>query len=457
MAAQAATRGGADFLLALNAGRMRSMGEPSIASLLALRNTNVFVPAFAQAEIRPRTHLPVYVGFAACDPRLDLAGYLSRLEEAGFEGVTNFPTAVLLDGAYRQFLEASGWGFGRELAVLEAAAARGFATLAYVHTREEARRAALAGVGIVNADLGWNTGGALGVNTHLRLDEAAEMAAASPKRHATSCPTCCAWSKVARSCGRTMRTRCAAPRDRRLCRRLHDRPGAAGSCDGTGYIRIQDGRSLAPHDMRAGAAARPRDVAVTALRRYVGHPASRAAFDRAAAAEMPVLISGPPGSGRRDLARHLHNAGGRRSKRLAWVTCGPDAALELFGAEPGGAPGVTRRRVGWLELARGSTLVLDGVGALGPALLRLLSAALESGAFRRLGGSEALPFDVRLIGVADLSTEFLSGSVAVKLPALAEHIDDLPGLVRRIKAEIAPFGGRAGCVDLPGPDGAPMA
>ena len=55
MAAQAAARGGADFLVALNAGQLRSMGEPSVASLLALRDTNRFVMEFAKAEIRPRT------------------------------------------------------------------------------------------------------------------------------------------------------------------------------------------------------------------------------------------------------------------------------------------------------------------------------------------------------------------------------------------------------------------
>src|SRR5271167_2299088 len=76
MAAQAAARGGADFLLALNAGRLRSMGEPSVASLLALRDTNRFVMEFAKAEIRPRTKLPVFIGLAAFDPLLDMDAML---------------------------------------------------------------------------------------------------------------------------------------------------------------------------------------------------------------------------------------------------------------------------------------------------------------------------------------------------------------------------------------------
>ncbi len=176
LAAQAATRGGADFLLALNAGRIRSMGEPSAASLLALRDTNRFVPEFAIAEIRPRTDIPVFVGAAAFDPGLDVEQYLAAVAAAGFEGITNFPTVVLLEGRYRRFLEASGYGFDRELALLAAARERGLATLAYAHTREEARRASAAGVDIINIDLGWNTGGALGVSTRMRIEEAAELA-----------------------------------------------------------------------------------------------------------------------------------------------------------------------------------------------------------------------------------------------------------------------------------------
>src|ERR1700722_7394723 len=125
MAAQAAARGGADFLLALNAGRLRSMGEPSVASLLALRDTNRFVMEFAKAEIRPRTKLPVFIGLAAFDPLLDMDAMLCSVRDAGFEGVANFPTTALIDGRFRRFLEASGFGMARERALLERAHAHG--------------------------------------------------------------------------------------------------------------------------------------------------------------------------------------------------------------------------------------------------------------------------------------------------------------------------------------------
>jgi DNA-binding NtrC family response regulator len=170
---------------------------------------------------------------------------------------------------------------------------------------------------------------------------------------------------------------------------------------------------------------------------------ARAGYEQALAAEMPVLISGPAGAGRRDLARALHASGPRRRKRLGWVDCGQDASLELFGAEPGGAPGVTRRRLGWLELARGSTLVLDRAELLDRTASGLLCAAMEAGAFRRLGGGEVLPFDVRLIGVTSTQAalwprlQSLLGQVRVALPPLAAHLDDLPEVIRlALKGEV---------------------
>ena len=437
LAAQAATRGGADFLLALNAGRLRSMGESSVASLLALRDTNSFVPDFARAEIRPRTHLPVFIGAAAFDPRLDVGGYLDGLASGGFEGVTNFPTIVLLEGRYRRFLEAAGWGFERELALLRAASARGLATLAYVHTRDEAQRAAACGVDIVNIDLGWNTGGALGVSTRLRLGEAADIAgrlARAVRRVAPAALCVVEGGPIV----------CPDDADE-VCRTA----GIEGYVGGSTIDRVplESAVELITSAFKTVGALRRK---VTALERQLG-PGSwplplaggappvlqaRAAYEQELAAELPVLIAGPQGVGRRDLARCLHAASPRRGKRLAWVTCGPGVAIELFGAEPGGAPGVARRRLGWLELARGSSLVLDQVEQLDSGTLGLLCAMMESGSFRRLGGTEALPVDVRLVGIAGspalLAPRLLGvlGHVRIMVPGLADHPDDLPEVIR---------------------------
>jgi DNA-binding NtrC family response regulator len=173
---------------------------------------------------------------------------------------------------------------------------------------------------------------------------------------------------------------------------------------------------------------------------------ARAAYEQALATELPVLISGEPGTGRRDLARTLHAGGARRARRLTWLNCasGQDRMdVELFGCEPGAAAGIVRRRIGWLELARASTLVLDDLGELDRSTQRRLCGAIESGGFRRHGGTEYLPLDVRLVGITrfDPATEparfdarllELLGAVRIVLPPLRARVDDLPQIIQRM-------------------------
>ncbi len=157
-----------------------------------------------------------------------------------------------------------------------------------------------------------------------------------------------------------------------------------------------------------------------------------------------MLIRGEPGSGRRDLARSLHQASARRRQRLGWVAHAPGQAhveAELFGCEAGAVAGASRRRIGWLELSCGSTLVLDGVEHLDRSVQLRLCAAVESRAFRRIGGGEQLPLDTRLIGIttgeasARLEAQFVNrlGAVCIDIPALREHTDDLPQVIEHMR------------------------
>ena len=145
MAAQAAESAGADFILALGAGRMRSMGVPSPASLLPIYDAVEFTLDFASSELLPRVQLPVYVGIPLFDPRLHIEDLLSRLKSLGISGMTNFP-AVFHFGARAKKLDALGLGFDREISFLSAAAAAGLDTIGYVRNRDEASKMAAAGL-----------------------------------------------------------------------------------------------------------------------------------------------------------------------------------------------------------------------------------------------------------------------------------------------------------------------
>src|SRR5262249_40454046 len=159
-----------------NAGRFRSMGTPSAACMLALRDPNSMVMEFGSTELLPRAAVPVFFGAGSFGTE-DFAALVDSIAVAGFHGVVNFPSRLFLDGRYRQFLEDCGMGFEREIALLQQARARGLLTLAYVSTVEESRQAAQARVDIVKIEFGWSMGGSVGVNSALELQDAAADAA----------------------------------------------------------------------------------------------------------------------------------------------------------------------------------------------------------------------------------------------------------------------------------------
>ncbi|MBY0336793.1 MAG: phosphoenolpyruvate hydrolase family protein, partial [Acetobacteraceae bacterium] len=176
MTARAAADGGADFLLVLNAGRLRVMGAPSLAAMLPITDSNRFTDAFARREILDRVRIPVFFGAAACDPRLDLPSFVAELKATGYHGVANFPTAIHFDGALRRAMEEAGLGFGREVALLAEARAQGLATLGYAKTRAEAEAMVQAGVERLCLNFGWNAGGSQGVPGGVPIEDAAERA-----------------------------------------------------------------------------------------------------------------------------------------------------------------------------------------------------------------------------------------------------------------------------------------
>jgi DNA-binding NtrC family response regulator len=123
-------------------------------------------------------------------------------------------------------------------------------------------------------------------------------------------------------------------------------------------------------------------------------------------------------------------------------------AVEIFGCEPGALPGIVRRRMGWLEMARDSTLVLDEFGQLDRVSRQRLEAALKSGGFTRHGGTETLPLGTRLLGIthprpgqdqgwfAPLPPRLL-GEIRIELQPLRNRLDDLPAIIHQVLDRLA--------------------
>ncbi len=162
---------------------------------------------------------------------------------------------------------------------------------------------------------------------------------------------------------------------------------------------------------------------------------------RVAATESWILVTGEAGSGRKCFARHVHQLSARQNGPLVEIAAGtiaaPTAAEELFGQEHAG-----RVSPGRLEAAAGGTVILDGAADLEPAAQTRLASAIDAGSFQRVGGSELVPLDVRMIAITrhDLADEVAAGRflkdlcyalsvVPVAVPALREHAEDIPELV----------------------------
>ncbi len=159
-----------------------------------------------------------------------------------------------------------------------------------------------------------------------------------------------------------------------------------------------------------------------------------------------VLIQGESGTGKELVARALHDLGPRAGKPFVTFDCAAVThslvTSALFGHEPGSFTGAQGRHAGVFEQAHGGTLFLDEIGELPLTLQTHLLGTIERRRFYRIGGTEEVEVDVRVISATnrDLMTGVDAGQfrldlfyrlsvVTMQLPPLRERLDDLPLLV----------------------------
>ena len=178
-----------------------------------------------------------------------------------------------------------------------------------------------------------------------------------------------------------------------------------------------------------------------AIRRVLGLVASVATTDAT------VLIRGESGTGKELVARAIHGASPRQRERLVTLNCSAItetlAESELFGHEKGAFTGAARRRQGRAELADGGTLFLDEIGDLAPALQTKLLRVLQDRAFERVGGTETLHSDVRIVAATNRDLErmivdedfrqdlyYRLNVVTITVPPLRDRVEDIALLAR---------------------------
>jgi DNA-binding NtrC family response regulator len=177
--------------------------------------------------------------------------------------------------------------------------------------------------------------------------------------------------------------------------------------------------------------------------------AMRGIFDKiakTAPTQGRVLITGENGTGKELVARAIHDHSKRVDGPFVKLNCAaiPSELIEseLFGHEKGAFTGATQQRRGKFELADGGTLFLDEVGDMNPSAQAKVLRVLQEGELERVGGSETLKVDVRVIAATnkDLQEEIAQGRfredlyyrlavVPIELPPLRARREDIPGLV----------------------------
>ena len=174
ISAKMAEAGGADMLIIYNSGRYRMAGRGSLAGTMPYGDANAIVVEMA-AEVLPVVKkTPVLAGVCGTDPFRLMPVFLRQIKEIGFSGVQNFPTVGLIDGVYRQNLEATGMGYDKEVAMIELAHEFDLFTSPYCFTPEEATAMAKAGADQIVAHVGLTTAGTIGAGVAYTLDEAIE-------------------------------------------------------------------------------------------------------------------------------------------------------------------------------------------------------------------------------------------------------------------------------------------
>ncbi|HEY0005779.1 MAG TPA: sigma-54 dependent transcriptional regulator [Pyrinomonadaceae bacterium] len=179
-----------------------------------------------------------------------------------------------------------------------------------------------------------------------------------------------------------------------------------------------------------------------------------ALIEQVAPSSASVLLTGESGTGKEMVARTIHNLSPRKHGPFVAINCSaiPETLMEseLFGHEKGAFTGAASRRQGCFELAHGGTLLLDEIAEMPPLLQAKLLRVLEERKVRRLGSTQEMPVDVRLLAATnkDPHTAIQNGQlredllyrlnvITIEMPPLRQRKDDLPLLAQHLVTQLS--------------------
>ena len=158
LVAKAAALEGADIVLAYNIGPFRMDGQGSLIGYLPYGDANAITFGMARAVVPAAGDTPVVAGIGAADPYRTHEQLIREAVGLGYSGITNTPTAGVYSGEFRNGLEASGLGYGREIELFRKCNELDVFAVAYVFDEDQARHIAEAGVDVIIIHLGLTVG-----------------------------------------------------------------------------------------------------------------------------------------------------------------------------------------------------------------------------------------------------------------------------------------------------------
>ncbi len=450
--AVAAEQGGADFLLAINAGRLRNMGVPSISSMLPVRNADALTLGFARDELLPLCKIPVLLGVNVWGVDFDPVRQAAEIARSGFAGAVNFPSCMHYSRPMQQILSRAGRGIEQEVAQLKAVQDAGMMSMFYCASRTQARLAADAGIALICLNIGWNAGGILGHRTRSSIEEVATEAreiGRLVKRINPKTRFLLEGGPIAtpEDLSRVLRL---APLDGYVGGSTIDRlpleSSVASLIDGFRQASVRpnrldaENRTLFAWSEQYGFVGTS-DALLLCLRRLRALGAARD----------PVLIVSEPGQNTAPAMRALANPAGLKkgSANLVRIDVAEQdlparARNVLFGHRD-----TTSSRPPLLADPSVDMIVIHAPERLTNALQRRLARALRDGIFRVAGSRRSLEIKPRIIFQSDLIVDedrlhedlthaglepelaSLLAGWTLRLPPLRERVGDLPQLIAK--------------------------
>src|ERR1700681_1749235 len=171
LSAKCEEAGGIDLIVIYNSGRYRMAGRGSLAGLMPYGDANAIAVEMAGEVLPVVKNTPVLARVNGTEPFRNMDFSPDRLKALGFAGVQIFPTVALIDGTFRANLEETGMSYALEVEMIAKARAKDLLTTPYVFNAADAKAMAAAGADIVVCHLGLTTGGAIGAQPALKLQD----------------------------------------------------------------------------------------------------------------------------------------------------------------------------------------------------------------------------------------------------------------------------------------------